>query len=96
MRLVSQHRILLYLHFLTLWLLIVILGVDTVPYGPAVVNDFQKNGYIVIASVFSGEATDNLERNSQGYVRALVLDAEEVSYCIRDRERVAGLTSPAS
>lgn len=58
----------------------VILGADSVPYGPSVVRDFQKNGYIVLASVFSGEAADDLERDTQGYVRALVLDAEEVSF----------------
>lgn len=61
----------------------VILGVDTVPYGAAVVQDFQKSGYIVIASVFSGEAADDLERYGEGYVRALVLDAEEVSGYIK-------------
>lgn len=58
---------------------LVILGADAVPYGPSVVRDFQKNGYIVLASVFSGEAADDLERDTEGYVRALVLDAEEVS-----------------
>ena len=42
------------------------------------VRDFQKNGYIVLASVSSGEAADDLERDTKGYVRALVLDAEEV------------------
>jgi len=43
------------------------------------VRDFQKNGYIVLASVASGEAADDLERDAKGYVRALILDAEEVS-----------------
>lgn len=62
---------------------LVILGVDTVSYGAAVVQDFQKSGYIVIASVFSGEAADDLERYGEGYVRALVLDAEEVSGYIK-------------
>lgn len=41
-------------------------------------RDFQKKGYIVLASVFSGEAADDLEHDTEGYVRALVLDAEEV------------------
>jgi hypothetical protein len=59
--------------------LLVILGADAVPYGPAVVRDFQRNGYVVVASVSSGEAADELERDTRGYVRALVLDAEEVS-----------------
>lgn len=45
-------------------------------------RDFQKNGYIVIASVSSGEAGEEMEKNGDGYVRALVLDAEEVrSFC---------------
>lgn len=58
--------------------LLVILGADAVPYGPSVVRDLQRNGYIVLASVFSGEAADDLERDTEGYVRALVLDPEEV------------------
>ncbi|KAF8321595.1 hypothetical protein DL93DRAFT_1434870 [Clavulina sp. PMI_390] len=57
--------------------IVIILGADSVPCGPSVVRDFQKNGYIVLASVFSGEAADDLERDTEGYVRALVLDAEE-------------------
>jgi hypothetical protein len=56
----------------------VILGADSAPYGPAIVRKFQRDGYVVIASVLSGDTADELERDGQGYVRALVLDAEEV------------------
>lgn len=62
---------------------IVILGADSVLYGASVVRDFQRNGFIVIASVASGEAADALERDTEGYVRALVLDAEEVRLTLR-------------
>lgn len=41
--------------------------------------DLERKGYIVIASVSSADFGDNLERRCKGYVRALVLDPNEVS-----------------
>lgn len=40
--------------------------------------DLEKKGYIVIASVATPEDVDPLERQTQGYVKALVLDPYEV------------------
>jgi len=42
------------------------------------VLDLEKKGYIVIASVATPEAVESLERRTQGYVKALVLDPYEV------------------
>lgn len=56
----------------------VILGVDAIDYGKAIVQHFLDNGYIVIASTLSTEVADEIERIGDGYARALVLDAEEV------------------
>jgi hypothetical protein len=41
----------------------------------------EKKGFIIIASVASPEAVDELERAGKGYVRALVLDPFEVRLC---------------
>ena len=38
----------------------------------------EKKGFIIIASVATPEAVDELERAGKGYVRALVLDPFEV------------------
>lgn len=55
----------------------VVLGGDT-PLGVALILDLEKNGYIVIASVSTPEAVDEIEQQSHGYVRAIVLDPLEV------------------
>jgi hypothetical protein len=41
----------------------------------------EKKGFIIIASVASPEAVDELERTGKGYVKALVLDPFEVRLC---------------
>jgi hypothetical protein len=41
----------------------------------------EKKGFIIIASVASPEAVDELERAGKGHVRALVLDPFEVRLC---------------
>lgn len=55
-----------------------ILGGDT-PLGRPLIFDLEKKGYIVIASVSTPEAADALEHQCNGYVRALVLDPNEVT-----------------
>ncbi|GJE96429.1 hypothetical protein PsYK624_126260 [Phanerochaete sordida] len=55
---------------------VVVLGGDT-PLGLPLVLDLEKNGYIVITSVSTPEAVDEIEHKSQGYVRAIVLDPSE-------------------
>jgi len=48
------------------------------PFGPRLIADLEKNGYIVITSVSTPEAVDATENVCHGYVRALVLDPNEV------------------
>lgn len=55
----------------------VVLGGDT-PLGAALIKELEKEGYIVIASVSTPEAVEDIERSSHGYVRAIVLDPTEV------------------
>ncbi|KAG7448086.1 uncharacterized protein BT62DRAFT_930169 [Guyanagaster necrorhizus] len=57
---------------------VVVLGGDT-PFGLPLISDLEQKGYIVIASVSTPEAADLLERQSHGFVRALVLDPTEPS-----------------
>lgn len=45
--------------------------------------DLENKGYIVIASVSTSEAVESVESKCHGYVRALVLDPEEVRATIR-------------
>ncbi|KAK0196748.1 hypothetical protein F5146DRAFT_1012805, partial [Armillaria mellea] len=54
----------------------VVLGGDA-PLGLPLISDLERKGYIVIASVSTPEAADLLERQSHGFVRALVLDPSE-------------------
>ena len=55
----------------------VVLGGDT-PYGPPIIQEFEKKGYIVIASVSNSDAVEALESHCHGFVKALVLDPFEV------------------
>ncbi|KAJ2967894.1 hypothetical protein NUW54_g13373 [Trametes sanguinea] len=55
---------------------VVVLGGDT-PLGLPLIYDLEKKGYIVIASVSTPEAVEQIESRSHGYVRALVLDPNE-------------------
>ncbi|KAK0239750.1 hypothetical protein EDD85DRAFT_823179 [Armillaria nabsnona] len=55
---------------------VVVLGGDA-PLGLPLISDLERKGYIVIASVSTPEAADLLERQSHGFVRALVLDPTE-------------------
>ena len=55
----------------------VVLGGDT-PLGISLILDLEKNGYIVITSVSTPEAVEEIEQKSHGYVRAFVLDPYEV------------------
>lgn len=48
------------------------------PLAQPLIMNLEKSGYIVIASVATPQAGDALERMCSGYVRALVLDPEEV------------------
>ncbi|EKM82586.1 hypothetical protein AGABI1DRAFT_52867 [Agaricus bisporus var. burnettii JB137-S8] len=55
---------------------VVVLGADS-PFGLPLILDLEKKGYIVIASVATPEDVEPLERQTQGYVKALVLDPYE-------------------
>ena len=59
-----------------------ILGGDN-PLAYPLIRDLEKKGFIVIASVSTTQAAEELEQNSHGYVRALVLDPTEVSVDMR-------------
>jgi hypothetical protein len=56
---------------------LVVLGADH-DAGVPFVLCLEAQGYIVIASVSTPEAVDLLEAKAKGYVRALVLDPNEV------------------
>ncbi|TFL05768.1 hypothetical protein BDV98DRAFT_601096 [Pterulicium gracile] len=53
---------------------VVVLGGDVDPLGLPLILELEKTGFIVIASVSTPEAVDTLESQTNGYVRALVLD----------------------
>ncbi|EJD44194.1 hypothetical protein AURDEDRAFT_114440 [Auricularia subglabra TFB-10046 SS5] len=55
---------------------VVVLGADSA-LGRTLVLDLESRGYIVIASVATPAAVDDLERRARGYVRVLVLDPNE-------------------
>ncbi|RPD67955.1 hypothetical protein L226DRAFT_555675 [Lentinus tigrinus ALCF2SS1-7] len=55
---------------------IVVLGGDS-PLGLPLILDLEKKGYIVITSVATPEAVDEIESKAHGYVRVLVLDPTE-------------------
>jgi hypothetical protein len=64
--------------------MVVVLGGDT-PLALPLILDLEKKGYIVIASVSKANFGDDLERRCKGYVRALVLDPNEVrttAHCV--------------
>ena len=56
---------------------LVVLGGDT-PFALPIILELERKGYIVITSVSTSEATDYLEAQCKGYVKALVLDPFEV------------------
>ena len=56
------------------------LGGDN-PVALPLILALEKKGFIIIASVTSPEAVDELERAGKGYVKALVLDPFEVRLC---------------
>lgn len=58
---------------------VVVLGGDT-PLAFPLILDLEKKGFIVVASVATPEAADELEGRCNGYVRALVLDPVEVKF----------------
>ncbi|KAI0256877.1 hypothetical protein BJV78DRAFT_1167642 [Lactifluus subvellereus] len=55
---------------------VVLLGADN-PVAHPLILALEKKGFIIIASVATPEAVDELERAGKGYVRALVLDPFE-------------------
>lgn len=57
----------------------VVLGGDH-PLGLPLILELEKKGYIVIASVSSVEAIGTIENRGHGFVRALVLDPNEVCF----------------
>jgi hypothetical protein len=62
-------------------LLSVVLGGDN-PVALPLILGLEKKGFIVIASVATPEAIDELEHAGKGYVKALVLDPFEVRQCL--------------
>lgn len=58
-------------------MLSVVLGGDN-PVALPLILALEKKGFIIIASVATPEAVDELERAGRGYVKALVLDPFEV------------------
>lgn len=56
----------------------VVLGADS-PVGVALATQLELAGFVVIASVSAAESISNFESQFNGYVKALVLDPEEVS-----------------
>lgn len=56
------------------------LGGDN-PVALPLILALEKKGFIIIASVATPEAVDELERAGKGYVKALVLDPFEVRLC---------------
>lgn len=62
-------------------LLSVVLGGDN-PVALPLILGLEKKGFIVIASVATPEAIDELEHAGKGYVKALVLDPFEVRLCL--------------
>ncbi|KII89116.1 hypothetical protein PLICRDRAFT_175346 [Plicaturopsis crispa FD-325 SS-3] len=52
---------------------VVVLGGDS-PLALALILDLERKGYIVVASVATAQAAEELEHQCHGYVRALVLD----------------------
>ena len=56
-----------------------VLGGDT-PSGLPLISELEKNGYVVITSVSTPEHVDEIELQTHGYVRALVLDPTEVGH----------------
>ncbi|KAI0086144.1 hypothetical protein BDY19DRAFT_363148 [Irpex rosettiformis] len=49
------------------------------PLAFPLIESLQRCGYIVVASVRTLEAADKLERTSEGYLRAIVLDPSDLS-----------------
>lgn len=46
--------------------------------GLPLILELEKQGYIVITSVSSPEAVNDIESKGHGYIRALILDPSEV------------------
>jgi hypothetical protein len=69
----------------------VVLGGDN-PVALPLILALEKKGFIIIASVATPEAVDELERAGKGYVKALVLDPFEVRICSPRRSRPSHMT----
>lgn len=50
--------------------------------------EFEKQGYIVVTSVSSTDAVSDIESRGHGYIRALILDPNEVRLSIPSEETV--------
>jgi len=80
------------------WVRPVVLGADSA-LGRQLVSDLEGAGYIVIASVESPAAVEELERRSHGYCRVLVLDPgqpEQVPHFLRSLQATLSLRFPTS
>lgn len=59
---------------------ILVLGCEPGSYGREVAKAFERQGFIVIASVSSASEVDELEFCGKGFIKAIVLDSNEVSF----------------
>lgn len=57
--------------------------------------EFETQGYIVITSVSSPEAVSDIESKGHGYIRALVLDPNEVRSPMSPSKRLTDHFMPA-
>lgn len=58
---------------------VLVLGCEPGSYGREVAKAFERQGFIVIASVSSSSEVDELEFSGNGYIKAIVLDSASVS-----------------
>ncbi|TDL25016.1 hypothetical protein BD410DRAFT_766704 [Rickenella mellea] len=77
---------------------VVVLGGDT-PLGFPLIRTLEQDGFIVIASVSTPEAGNELERRGNGFVRALVYNPQEPSmmtYFLRSLQATLFLRFPTN
>lgn len=58
---------------------VLLLGCDSGSYGREVARAFEKQGFVVVASVSSQDQVEELEKLGNGNIKAIVLDASDVS-----------------
>lgn len=74
---VGEHLILIQVIGALHMIVAVVLGGDH-PLALPLILDLEKKGYIIITTVPAAELVETVESRCHGYVRALVLDPDEV------------------